>query len=726
MVNQIIVISSFCMIVVLVALVLLVVLSSMSRKTVKIAFGLLCLSMSVWILANTFADTHMDMALFWSRLSFASAAVMAAALLVFVLYFPRRARHAYAWSLVVLGMGSIVALMSSTFLVVESVTIQNGYANVNPGGSYIIYFAYIVLAVASALSLLFYRLRVETGANSERVKYILLGTAITALVGGSTNLILPAITGSNPLAIYGSFSAFAFISMVAYAIVRHKLFSIRLATARAAAYLLSGISLGLFFGIIIFGMSGTFFEEQDIPVSQRLFYAVSAVLVGFMFPAIKRFFDRLTSSVLLRDLYNPEAVLKNVTSIITKSKTSRSLLKSVAHEIKTQLRLNIVEYGAYSQDDTRVVSYTNQGQQRSTNAIEKLIASRSGVLVTLTQDDYETIGRDDIGVILTLKTKQGLHGYLAVGHKQNGTAFTENDKSLLESVANEVAIATENYIRFEAIEKFNETLQRNVNDATRELRDSNKKLRELDETKDEFISMASHQLRTPLTSVKGYISMLLDGDMGELQPAQRQVLEEAYSSSQRMVYLIGDFLNLSRLKTGKFVIERAPVSLPQIIEQEINQLREAAKIKNITLVYDTPDNFPVLMLDETKIRQVMMNFIDNAIYYSKPEGGNVEISLIKHTHHITFKVVDDGIGVPAEERKKLFTKFYRAENARRARPDGTGVGLFMAKKVIVALGGAILFESKEDHGSTFGFRLPLDESTKVLGKQSDNTDDDKR
>jgi signal transduction histidine kinase len=218
--------------------------------------------------------------------------------------------------------------------------------------------------------------------------------------------------------------------------------------------------------------------------------------------------------------------------------------------------------------------------------------------------------------------------------------------------------------------------------------------------------MASHQLRTPLTSVKGYVSMVLEGDAGKIEPKQRELLESAFTSSQRMVYLIADLLNVSRLKTGKFVIESKEVDLPEIVAGEVDQLKETAKNRKLKLVYERPKNFPTLMLDETKIRQVIMNFIDNAIYYT-PAGGKIEVILEHNKHSVTYRVVDNGIGVPKEEQVKLFTKFFRAGNARKARPDGTGLGLFMAKKVVVAQGGAILFESNPGKGSTFGFTFPL-------------------
>jgi signal transduction histidine kinase len=171
-----------------------------------------------------------------------------------------------------------------------------------------------------------------------------------------------------------------------------------------------------------------------------------------------------------------------------------------------------------------------------------------------------------------------------------------------------------------------------------------------------------------------------------------------------MVNLIADLLNLSRLNTGKFVIDSTPTDLRMIVDQEVAQLRETAKAKQIDLQWDMPPTFSLVPLDENKLHQVVMNMIDNALYYT-PEKGVVEVVLRETPRAVEFRVKDSGIGVPRELQRHLFTKFYRADNARRMRPDGTGLGLYMAKKVVVAQGGSIIFESHEGKGSTFGFRF---------------------
>ncbi|MDB5168990.1 MAG: hypothetical protein JWO41_346 [Candidatus Saccharibacteria bacterium] len=293
--------------------------------------------------------------------------------------------------------------------------------------------------------------------------------------------------------------------------------------------------------------------------------------------------------------------------------------------------------------------------------------------------------------IVKLQTRQRVVGLLVIGFYNPIEQIAESDTLLINRISDSIGVALDNKLLFEENQY-----------VLKQLKESNAKLKALDEAKDDFISMASHQLRTPLTSIKGYLSMVMEGDAGEVNEMQKNMLGQAFFSSQRMVYLIADLLNVSRLRTGKFIIETAPVNLAKVVEEEIGQLKETAKSRSLTLSYDKPKDYPDIMLDETKTRQVIMNFCDNAIYYT-PAGGHITVKVIDKPTTIELRVEDDGIGVPKSEQPHLFTKFYRAGNARKARPDGTGLGLFMAKKVIAAQGGALIFESQEGKGSTFGF-----------------------
>ncbi len=293
--------------------------------------------------------------------------------------------------------------------------------------------------------------------------------------------------------------------------------------------------------------------------------------------------------------------------------------------------------------------------------------------------------------LVKLLARRQVMGVLFVGFTSSTYQLTNKDTLLMDRLSESTGVALDNKLLFEENQH-----------VLRQLKESNFKLQALDEAKDDFISMASHQLRTPLTAIKGYTSMVLEGDAGKITKTQKELLTQSFFSSQRMVYLISDLLNVSRLRTGKFIVETVPVDLAEVVEQEVEQLKATAASRELTLTYKKPKHFPSLMLDETKTRQIIMNFTDNAIYYT-PAGGHIKVHLVDNKTTVELRVEDDGMGVPRSEQPHLFTKFYRAGNARKARPDGTGLGLFMAKKVIVAQGGTLIFHTEEGKGSTFGF-----------------------
>jgi len=538
-----------------------------------------------------------------------------------------------------------------------------------------------------------------------------LGTVLAGLVGGiiggvSFNLILP-ILGDYRFVQLGPAFSILFVITSAYAIVRHRLFDLRAATVRVAAYSLSVLTVAVAYGLIAFGIATPLLNGQYVQWA----YISLAVLMALTFQPVKHFFDRITQAIFYKNAYDSQDVLDKLGTLLVSEVEVVKLLRRSMQLLSNATKPASAEV-VLVRDHTQVRVVAFGAPLKGTNEIVQHIRSKHlGLTIAddLAEHDdalYQLLAASSVAIVMPLVTSKATVGYLLVGYKASGDAFSQQDIDLVRLFADELAIAVQNALRFEEIAHFNITLKEEVDDATSQLRASNRKLHELDEAKDEFISMASHQLRTPLTSVKGYLSMVLEEDAGKISEDQRKLLQEAYDSSQRMVYLIGDFLNVSRLQTGKFVLELAPVNLAQLVRDEVEQLKATASKRYITLQYIQPAQFPQAMLDDGKVRQVVMNIIDNAVYYSKPNT-TVDIELTATGHDIALAVHDTGIGVPPSERPHLFTKFFRATNARKVRPDGTGIGLYMAKKVVAAHGGSIIFETKENKGSTFGFRIPL-------------------
>lgn len=571
--------------------------------------------------------------------------------------------------------------------------------------------------------------RKQAGKESrQRTNAILFGLAIAAAVGIFFNLILP-IQGIYSFVTLGPLGSIAIVAGCAYAIARHRLFDIRLVVARAMGYLLAVVFVGVAYGLIAFTITGNLILHDGYLTSQqRLVFTLSAVVIAFSWSYIKKFFDQLTNFLFYRDAYDPQVFIDEFNRVLVSYTDLRSLLNQSVNLIRDTFKAEYCVFWVPDPSDRQKFILFGSDDAK-TSSLELPVPDKNlwgkvstHVLVVDGLDPKDekikaALVSQNIAILAEIAPDASPNdklGYIFVGDKKSGNAYNRQDVKMFEIITNSLVIALQNAYRFEEIKTFNTTLQSKVDDATRELRRKNERLRLLDQTKDDFISMASHQLRTPLTSVKGYVSMVLDGDAGPINATQRKLLTQAFLSAQRMVYLISDLLNVSRLKTGKFIIEPVESRLDKVVEEELEQLTETVKSRGLTLTYHKPEHFPTLMIDETKIRQVIMNFVDNAIYYT-PSGGTIDVYLEDKGASIEFRVVDTGIGVPKHEQHHLFTKFYRASNAKNARPDGTGLGIFMAKKVVIAQGGAVIFKSAEGKGSTFGFTFP---KAKLLPKLS--------
>jgi len=229
----------------------------------------------------------------------------------------------------------------------------------------------------------------------------------------------------------------------------------------------------------------------------------------------------------------------------------------------------------------------------------------------------------------------------------------------------------------------------------------------IERMKTEFVSIAAHQLRTPLSAIKWALSLLLEGDVGELSVEQKSFIEKSYVSNERMIVLINDLLDVARIEEGRYVYKLVPAKLENLAQAAQNACKELAAKRNIKLEYQKPASpLPEIMIDAEKITITIQNLVENAIKYTPP-GGQVTISVKHDINKVELSVKDTGVGVSPQQKDRLFTKFFRAANVMRMETDGTGLGLFIAKNIIEAHGGKIWCQSEENKGSTFSFSLPI-------------------
>lgn len=230
-------------------------------------------------------------------------------------------------------------------------------------------------------------------------------------------------------------------------------------------------------------------------------------------------------------------------------------------------------------------------------------------------------------------------------------------------------------------------------------------LRELDRQKDELLSIVSHQLATPVSSIKWYIEMLLDGDLGKLNKEQSEHIGMMKGIGANLADLVSMILDVSRIQLGRMKIEKQELDLNQFIKEILEIIKPKAKEKNVKLSIELPKKLPNAMLDKRYTHMTIENLLSNAIKYTK-ENGNVDFVVEIEDGTMHCKVKDDGVGIPPSEQNKIFGRMFRASNVRNA-VDGNGFGLYVAKGAVEAQGGKIWFESKENKGTTFFVELPL-------------------
>jgi PAS domain S-box-containing protein len=236
-----------------------------------------------------------------------------------------------------------------------------------------------------------------------------------------------------------------------------------------------------------------------------------------------------------------------------------------------------------------------------------------------------------------------------------------------------------------------------VHDVTKE--------REVEEMREEFLSIASHELRTPLFSMQGFVGLILDDQVPDVE-TQREFLRIVYRQTERLAALATNLLDLSRLNVGKLELRSETVQLLDVVKQATQTLQALAHGKQITLTVDLPPDLPTITGDQTWLEHVVTNLVDNAIKFS-PEGGQVAVGASQSDGEILVEVRDTGVGIPPESLDQIFEKFYRVPDETGERPEGTGLGLHIAREIVEAHGGHIWAESVPGEGSVFRFVLPF-------------------
>jgi signal transduction histidine kinase len=548
-------------------------------------------------------------------------------------------------------------------------------------GFYNIYAGYFIVYSCMASLILFIRyIHSHTLASKRKNRYLLIVYMIALVVGCVFNLILPWI-GNYQLIYIGPVNMAIFALAIYFASASHRMFDIGAVVGKLFGFVISTGILVMAYMITVNIIHITLGLEVSYVIVDAIIVAVLAVPFYLFIQLIDRSTEKIFSKTLLDN-----KLFDDISRLAIDNIDIQKMLDRITHTIVRNSKLGyaLIRMNVANKD---LISRSH-GSDIPSDDLNKVYLAlkkrKTGVLVTeevsSNEEVYGVLISNNISIVSILRDNETHHiiGMLVIG-QEKPTLYSDKEITALSAICDVIVIAVRN-----------------------------SELSMLDKTKDEFMSIASHQLRTPLTSIQGYTSMILDGDFGKMNKEQSHALGEVIASSHRMAVLIDDLLNVSRLQSGKFILSRVPTNMADLTRSEIDQANMMASSHGVKLVFDDTkwDALPELTVDRAKVGEVMANLIDNAVFYSR-QGSTVEILLTQNAGDLEFRVKDHGIGVPKKDQADLFTKFFRASNARTVRPDGTGIGLFLAKKVISEHNGEIIFSSIEGKGSVFGFSLPI-------------------
>lgn len=310
----------------------------------------------------------------------------------------------------------------------------------------------------------------------------------------------------------------------------------------------------------------------------------------------------------------------------------------------------------------------------------------------------------ELEVMCRLEVHGNRVGHLFLGHKANSQPYSREELDMLGVITEQLAVAFANALAVRRISRFNEELKAEVERATRELAKANEELKQLDKLKDEFVSMASHELKSPLNAVKNYLWLALN--KGKDDPAKLEsYLDTAHRATDQVLVLVNDLLDVSRIESGRLTLVLEPISVKQTVDDTLAIFSPVAAQKDLTISVDINPNLTV-KADTVRFHEITSNLISNALKYTIK--GGITIKAEDQGDMVRIKVSDTGIGVKKEDQLRLFDKFSRLKTNYKelAEVEGTGLGLFITKKLVELMGGTIGIESEEGQGSTFWFTLP--------------------
>jgi len=564
---------------------------------------------------------------------------------------------------------------------------------------FLIFFIFYIILIFKNLFQFYKKFK---GIKKEQIKYFFV--AFIFLFLGSL-AFLPAY-GINVYPIV-YIAGLIFVVILFYAIVKHRLMDIKFILRRSSVYISSVITitfLAIAVKYFIIKYFSQFYEWTDILI------LVASVSI---FVPIKNYYYKLANKYFFTSLYNSNEVISSIGNKLQSTLDIYKIYNYIYEEFDKSFHINAFGFLKYDKKtDSYVVKYNknfsiNLNQKFKNNKLLDIKYSSKNEILALDEiknsNDYnkktkkliDKLIKLKIDIIIPLNIKGKNIGIMILGSKKSKDIYNDEDLQILKIISSQVAIAIENASLYKKVENFNKYLKEKVDEQTKDIKAKSEHLQKLLTMRSEFLNIASHQLRTPVSVIKGVLSILGENNIPEQK--KQELLKTAFEKSIKLNEIINSILKASEMESENFKIKFKTTNLGLVLKEIYNSQISVLKNKDLKIILNLPKKqLPNIKSDKVYLKHVFNNLINNSLQYTKK--GSIIINVAVEKNKIIVKIIDTGIGIPKEEIPKLFHKFVRAKNAVESYTDGTGLGLFIVKKIINVHKGAKVYIEKTEIG----------------------------
>ncbi|MEN8252792.1 MAG: ATP-binding protein [Patescibacteria group bacterium] len=553
------------------------------------------------------------------------------------------------------------------------------------------------------------KFRKSTGVKRKQLGWMLAGLLLTLSLITASNFIAVTIFETVRYTFIGPTMTIFEVGFILYAIARHRFLDVTALIARTVSYTLLLLSTLSLYILLVFAAS----EILPTSTNKILIYSILTLLVALTFGPLKNLLEKITDKVFFKGRYDTEKLLTKLIQIMAAEIAITKLSNKLLTTLTKEMRLTKGAFVLIDEGKIQGIEQLNFEAEILKN--EQLVPllennQESYIFEELAEEKVKDLFRKlNISAIFPLKVKTKAVGLLALGPKASGDIYSNQDLELLEIFAPQAAIALQNAESYRRIQSFSHTLERKVQERTKELKETQarelSKAKQLLKLKDEFVFIATHDLGTPVTAIKGFVH-LLKNSKNKLSKDSLENIVALEQASNRLSTLTNDLLQVARSESEAIKIEVATIDIIALIKNILKQFGAQAKERKIKLKNKFHVQKCLVLADKEKLSEVIENLLSNAIKYNK-EKGQVSIGTHWVKNGLQVDITDTGVGIPKKDHAKVFQKFSRIQQAGNEKITGTGLGLFVARMMIEKMKGKIFFTSTEKKGTTFSFVLPL-------------------